>query len=159
MGLMLALKEFLRFILWASHKAESPLLAQSMTMQWQTPSTHWVLAQNESCPPDKHAKQPLEKQNSPLSCACGMSMIYLGRNSPSALISLKEMVTKIATGCLKINQLSWAETFTAFPCILRHLQALVLMPHPAANGGNGSERGQHLGVISNWEVPGHRHLP
>lgn len=33
MGLMLALKEFLRFILWASHKAESPLLAQSMTMQ------------------------------------------------------------------------------------------------------------------------------
>lgn len=34
-----------------------------------------------------------------------MSMIYLGRNLPSVLISLKETVTKIATGHLKINQL------------------------------------------------------
>lgn len=45
-------------------------------------------------------------------------MIYPGRNSPSVLISLKETVTKIATGCSKINRLSCAVTFSSFPIIL-----------------------------------------
>ena len=45
-------------------------------------------------------------------------MIYLGRNLPSVLISLKETVTKIATGRLKINQLSCVVTFRSFPLIL-----------------------------------------
>lgn len=75
---------------------------------------HWCAR----CQPGKHAKQPLEKQNSPLSCACGMSMIYLGRNLPSVLISLKETVTKIATGRLNINQLPCGGTFPSFPLVL-----------------------------------------
>lgn len=45
-------------------------------------------------------------------------MIYLGRNLPSVLISLKETVTKIATGCLKINQLSCVAMFLYFPLVL-----------------------------------------
>lgn len=45
-------------------------------------------------------------------------MIYLGRNLPSVLISLKETVTKIATGHSKINQLSCVVTFQSFPLIL-----------------------------------------
>jgi len=77
-----------------------------------------ALALGASYQPGKHAKQPLEKQNSPLSCASGMSMIYLGRNLPSVLISLKETVTKIATGCSKISQLPCAATFPSFPFVL-----------------------------------------
>lgn len=90
-----------------------PPPSDSPRSQWTQP-WHW----HTSCQPGKHAKQPLEKQNSPLSRACGMSMIYLGRNLPSVLISLKEIVTKIATGRLKINQLSCAVAFPLFPLML-----------------------------------------
>lgn len=58
-----------------------------------------------------------------------MSMIYLGRNLPSVLISLKETVTKIATGCLKMNQLSHAVAFPLFPPMLT--QTLIpICPQP-----------------------------
>lgn len=96
-----------------------------------------------SCQPGKHAKQPLEKQNSPLSRACGMSMIYLGRNLPSVLISLNETVTEIATGCSKINQLSCAVAFPLFPLMLNpnshpstHV-SMSLAPLPSRQGRDG----------------------
>lgn len=56
-------------------------------------------------------------------------MIYLGRNLPSVLISLKETVTKIAMGCSKMNQLSHAVAFPLFPPMLT--QTLIpICPQP-----------------------------
>lgn len=129
-----------------------------------------------SCQPGKHAKQPLEKQNSPLSRACGMSMIYLGRNLPSVLISLKETVTKIATGHLKINQLSCAVAFPLFPLMLNpnshpsiHV-SMSLAPLPSRQGRDGgpcrvianSQRSWSTTIAGSWSrravpsLPGQR---
>lgn len=72
-----------------------------------------------------------------------MSMIYLGRNLPSVLISLKETVTKIATGHLKINQLWCAVPFPLFPLMLNpkshpsiHVN-MSLAPLPSRQGRAG----------------------
>lgn len=112
-----------------------------------------------SCQPGKHAKQPLEKQNSPLSRACGMSMIYLGRNLPSVLISLKETATKIATGCSKINQLSCAVAFPLFPLMLNpnsHASIHVFSPSPQQSDGYPcrviADSTEELGHHCHWQL-------
>lgn len=103
-----------------------------------------------SCQPEKHAKQPLEKQNSPLSRVCGKSMIYLGRNLPSVSISLIETVTKIVTGRLKINQLSRVVTVRSFSLILNagsypNIRVSASLVHPAADHGDVSP-GAEMGI-------------
>lgn len=69
-------------------------------------------------------------------------MIYLGRNLPSVLISLKEMVTKIASGRSKINHVVVYSGFlipSPHPKPLSYPSVCVrnfLSPYPTANHGD-----------------------